>query len=190
VALGFRPHLQMEMPRHVMAALKITGLPWLVYLLDIVLPIDLRIYGIQPRHVEGIQGILFAPFLHSGLPHLAANSGALLILLFISLYYNRGLTYRSLLIIIVGGGSLVWVFGRSHSLHIGASGVVFGLIGFLVFLGIYRREWKALLVSLTVAFFYGGTLLSLLTRTPGISWEGHFFGFVMGIAAASRGKRT
>lgn len=175
----------MDLRKNINTAFQIVALPWLVYFLNIVLPIDLRTYGIRPRNVEGLWGIVFSPLLHGGLSHLIANTGALFILLIVSLSYSRRLTYRALLIIITGGGTLVWILGQSNSLHIGASGIVFGLIGFLIFLGICRREWKALIVSLSIGFVYGGTLLSLLVPTPGISWSGHFFGFLTGVMAAS-----
>lgn len=79
---------------------------------------------------------------------------------------------------------LVWVFGRSNTVHIGASGIIFGLIGFLMFMGIFRREWMALVCSIVIFIFYGGALLSLLFYVPGISWTGHVFGFFTGVLAA------
>ncbi len=175
----------MALPKNIQTALKIVSLPWLIYFLDAILPVELRGYGIQPRQIEGLWGIAAAPLLHGGLGHLAANTGALFILSAVSLSYNRKLTVLALLFITIGGGGLVWLFGKGQSLHIGSSGIVFGLIGFLMFLGIFRREWKALMISVLVALVYGGTLLSLLTRTPGISWSGHFFGFITGIMAAA-----
>ena len=180
----------MSLGKDVALALQITALPWIVYALDLALPIDLRAFGLLPRSAEGLRGIFFAPFLHSGLSHLAANTGALFVLLVVSLSYSRKLTYRALLIIILGGGSLVWLLGKGHSLHIGSSGVIFGLIGFLLFIGAFRREWKALVVSVLVAFLYGGALLSLLVQSPGISWAGHFYGFITGAMAASWMKRV
>ncbi len=179
----------MALPRHVTSALTMAALPWMVFILDRLLPPDLTAYGVRPREIEGLYGIIFSPFLHAGWSHLLANTGALFVLLLISLSYNRRSTYRALTAIILVGGGMVWLFGQSNSLHVGASGVVFGLVGFLIFQGVYRREWRAIVVSLLVAFLYGGTLLSLLVRTPGISWAGHFFGFAAGVLAASRGKR-
>ena len=77
-----------------------------------------------------------------------------------------------------------WLSGKSNTIHIGASGIIFGLIGFMMFIGVFRREWIALIVSLAIFFCYGGLLLSLLVHQPGISWEGHFFGFLTGVMAA------
>lgn len=171
-------------------SLKLVSLPWLIFILNIYLPVDVRIYGIRPRETEGLWGIAFAPFLHANFSHLVANTSALFFLLLISLNYSRKLTYKALLAIAFIGGCLLWAFGSGHSIHIGASGIIFGLIGYLLFLGIYRRDWKAIIVSAIVVFFYGGMLLSLLVQTPGISWAGHFFGFVAGIMAASRSRKA
>ncbi|NNL75095.1 MAG: rhomboid family intramembrane serine protease, partial [Desulfobacterales bacterium] len=106
------------------------------------------------------------------------------VLLVVSLSFNRVLTVKALLIIVVVGGGLVWLFGSSNSIHIGASGIIFGLMGFLMFLGVFRREWTALGFSVAIFVLYGGAILSLLTYVPGISWGGHFFGFISGVSAA------
>ena len=79
---------------------------------------------------------------------------------------------------------MVWLVGRPETVHIGASGVIFGLIGYLMFLGLFRRNWKAVIISVVVTLFYGGALYSFLVYVPGISWSGHFFGFLSGVLAA------
>ena len=160
------------------------SIPWLVYLIDIFLPVDLRVYGMRPRNIEGLWGIVFSPFLHANYGHLIANTGALFILLFVALAFSRKLTLIALLIINVLGGGLVWVFSDANTIHIGSSGIIFGLIGFLIFIGIFRREWRALAVSIVICLIYGGALFSLLLYVPGISWTGHFFGFFAGVSAA------
>jgi membrane associated rhomboid family serine protease len=157
---------------------------WLVFFVDFWLPPDLRTLGLKPRDVDQIWGILTAPFLHSDLHHLIANSCALFALLAVSFYMSRKLTYKALSIVWIFGGILVWLFAGSASIHIGASGIVFGLIGFLIFAGIFRKEALALICSSIVFFFYGGSLLTLLSYTPGVSWSGHFFGFTSGVFAA------
>ena len=169
------------------ASLTVTML-WLLYVLDLLLPIDLRLYGLRPRSIDGLWGILATPLLHVNFGHLIANSGALFVLLAVSLSFSRKLTTIAILIIALVGGGLVWLFGASNTVHIGASGVIFGLIGFLMFMGVFRREWEALLFSLAVFFFYGGALLSLFRLEPGISWTGHLFGFLSGVLAASLTK--
>ena len=157
---------------------------WLVYISNLILEIDLRMYGITPRQIDGLWGILAAPFLHGDIHHLMANTGVLFILLAVSLSYNRAVTLLALVTIILFGGGMVWLLGREGTIHIGASGVILGLIGFLMCLGVFRREWKELIISILISIIYGGALYSLLIYTPGISWTGHMFGFVAGILAA------
>jgi membrane associated rhomboid family serine protease len=179
----------MVIRQNIQIALVVVTMLWLVHVLNLFLPIDLRLYGVRPRSIDGLWGILATPFLHGGFGHLLANTGALAILLAVSLSFSRKLTILALLIIVVGGGGLVWLFGTSNTVHIGASGIVFGLIGFLMFIGVFRRQWKALIFSLAVFFCYGGALLSFFRLEPGISWTGHFFGFGSGVLAASLTKR-
>lgn len=157
---------------------------WVIHAVNWILPVDLRYFGIRPRSVDGLAGILWAPFLHGNLRHLIANSGALFVLLTVATAYNRRLAWRAVAFIVAVGGLMVWVFGNPGAVHIGASGVVFGLIGFLLAVGFFRREWVALMVSVLVLVLYGGALLSLLSPVPGVSWSSHFFGFLSGVLAA------
>jgi len=174
----------MKVSRNLQTAFAAIFILWLVFFVDFILPIDLRIFGIIPRHTDGLPGILAAPFLHGNIQHLAANTGALFILLTVSLTYSRAQTFKALLVIALLGGALVWLVGRAGTVHIGASGIIFGLIGYLMFLGLFRRNWKALMISIIISIFYGGALYSLLIYVPGISWSGHFFGFISGVVAA------
>jgi membrane associated rhomboid family serine protease len=171
--------------RNIRIALVAVAILWGVYFANLLLPIDLNIYGLRPRTSGGLWGIAIAPFLHGGIDHLTANSGALFVLLVVSLSYSRRLTLTAIFIITLLGGAGVWLLGGSNTVHIGASGIIFGLIGFLMFAGIFRRDWKSLVISLVVFFFYGGALLSLLIYLPGVSWTGHLCGFLSGVLAAS-----
>ncbi len=157
---------------------------WLVFFLDFFLTIDLRTYGIKPRHLDRLSGILAAPFLHVDIQHLTANSGVLFILVAVSLSYSRAQTLKAVLIIGLLGGGMVWLLGRGGTVHIGASGIIFGLIGYLMCLGFFRRSWKAVMISLAITILYGGVLYSLLIYVPGVSWSGHLFGFISGVVAA------
>ena len=174
----------MKINRNIRSAFIAIAVLWIVYIINFVLPVDLRLYGLIPRHTDGLWGIIAAPFLHVDIHHLMANSGALFILLAVSLSYSRPLTLRALLVIVLAGGGMVWLLGRPGTVHIGASGVIFGLVGFLMCLGIFRREWKALIISIVITILYGGALHSLLIYIPGISWTGHLFGFLSGVLAA------
>ncbi|MBW2141917.1 MAG: rhomboid family intramembrane serine protease [Deltaproteobacteria bacterium] len=122
--------------------------------------------------------------MHANIQHLIANSFAFFFLLFLSLSLDKKRTALALIIIIILGGGAVWLFASPHTIHIGASGIIFGLLGFLLFTGIFRREWKALVFSALVFLLYGGLLVTLLIHKPGISWSGHFFGFGAGVVAA------
>ena len=162
----------------------VVSVPWMVYAADWVVPVDLRLYGLRPRHLDGLWGMLCAPLLHANYGHLIANTGALFVLLMVSLAFSRRLTAVAVGVIILLSGVLVWVFGQSNTIHIGASSIIFGLIGFLICIGVFRREWWALAVSVVIFFFCGGALVSLFYYMPGISWEGHAFGFLSGGLAA------
>lgn len=170
-------------PKSVVAATTFLAVIWAVYLLDLMLPADLRALGIRPRSVSGLGGILFAPFLHANFGHIVANSAALFILLVLAftVEYRSVLPALGVISVVGGGGS--WLFG-SPGVHIGASVLIFGLTGYLLSFGLYRRNPKAAIVSLAVLILYGGSLFSLLIPVPGISWSGHFFGFIGGIIAA------
>ena len=172
--------------RNVEVALSVVALMWAVFFLNAFLPVDFRQYGVVPRQADGLWGILCAPFLHGNLNHLLANSGPLFALLAVSLSFSRRMTAAALAAIVLIGGLGVWVFGKPHTVHIGASGVIFGLIGFLVFIGIFGRRWKTLALSLVVFFAYGGVLTTLFIHMPGVSWSSHFWGFAAGVLAAWR----
>jgi len=170
--------------KNIQIALTAVAILWLVYALNLVLVADLRLYGIHPRRMYGLWGIIFSPFLHNDLRHLTANTGAFFVLLILSLSFSKKLTIIACVIISLLGGGLVWIFGRSDTVHIGASGIIFGLIGFLMFSGIFRRELKTLFLALVVFLLYGGALYTLVVYEPGISWTGHFYGFIAGTLAA------
>ncbi len=156
---------------------------WVLEIVDIVLGGALNAYGILPRHLIGLRGILFAPFLHGNLPHLIANTIPLVTLgWFVMLRKTSDIFVVTAITMLVSGLG-VWLFG-SAGLHIGASGVIFGYLGFLLLRGYFERNVPSILLSLIVGFLYGGALWGVLPTVPGISWEGHLFGFIGGILAA------
>ncbi|MFT5430557.1 MAG: membrane associated rhomboid family serine protease, partial [Myxococcota bacterium] len=140
-------------------------------------------HGIVPRSVSGLTGILFAPWLHGDFAHLTANTVPFAVLgLLIMLRGPKVFLGVSVFITIVGGGA-VWLIARSAN-HIGASGVVFGYLGFLVAVGIVERRLTSILASALVGFAYGGLIWGVLPNQPGVSWESHLFGALAGVAAA------
>ena len=157
---------------------------WLIFLLDFLLPIRLEQFGIYPRNIRTIYGILLSPFIHANIIHLIANTCALSILLFTSLSYSRSQTFEAIILTIFIGGGAVWLIGKPNTVHVGASGVIWGLIGFLLFCGLFQKNIKSICVSIIILFLYGGSLISLFRYVPGISFSGHLFGFLSGILAA------
>ena len=158
---------------------------WVVEILDsTVLDDRLQRNGIQPRRQHGIDGILWAPFLHSDFGHVASNSIPLLALG--GLVAVRGMRYWSLvtLPVVVVGGGLTWALAGSGN-HIGASGVVFGYLGAILGAAAFERRPKALAPALLALFFYSGMLAGLVPQEV-ISWEGHLFGMLAGVVAARR----
>jgi membrane associated rhomboid family serine protease len=141
-------------------------------------------WGVRPRSVVGLRGILFAPFLHGGFAHLIANTGPLLILGWLVMWRE---THHFFLVAAIGslvGGLGIWLIGASASVHIGASIIVFALLGYLLLRGWFDRRLLPILGSVAVAVLYGGMLFGLFPGQTGISWEGHLFGFAGGGLAA------
>lgn len=164
--------------------LAIAGL-WLIEAIDLVQPwLTFDWYGIHPRTLIGLPGILLAPFLHAGFGHLLANTVPLFILGWLVLLRRRqDLLIVSLTAIIVSGLG-VWLFGGSNTVHIGASGVIFGLLGYLLARGYFERSVAAILLAVLAFFLYGGMVWGVLPGRDGVSWLAHLFGLIGGVAAA------
>ena len=154
---------------------------WVVFVLDRFLPLEN--YGLLPRTGEGIVGIFTMPFLHSDWRHIVNNSWPLLVLLTILANTTRHF-WQVISSIVVGSGILLWAFGRT-ALHIGASGLVFGLIGYLLVAGFKTKQSIPLMGSAIVFSLYGGIIFSGISPLQtGVSWEGHLFGLLVGSAIA------
>jgi membrane associated rhomboid family serine protease len=161
------------------------GLLWAIEIVDAVLfSGSLDRFGVRPRSMEGLFGIALAPFLHMGFAHLTANSLPLITLgWLIMLRETRDLVTVTVLSALVSGVG-VWLVGASYSVHIGASGVIFGYFGFLLLRGYFERSLISIGLSLVVAAVYGGMLWGVFPSGYRISWEGHLFGFLGGVLAA------
>jgi len=158
-------------------------LMWLIFFIELNFGINLAVFGILPREAFGLLGVLFAPLLHSSLVHLVSNTFPLLFL-GIALYYFYGkLAKKVFLWSYFLTGSLVWLFGRP-TFHIGASGLIYGIASFLFISGIVRAEFKSLIISLAVGITYGGLVWGVLPSMPGLSWESHLSGALVGGIAA------
>ena len=161
------------------------ALLWGIEILDaLVFRGALNQHGIRPRQLSGLQGILFAPFLHGNFEHLIANTVPLVTLGWFVMVREISDFFVVTLFAGFVGGLGTWLIGASNSVHIGASGLVFGYLGFLLLRGYFERSVVSIALSLLAFVLYGSLILGVLPNQPGISWEGHLFGFVGGALAA------
>jgi membrane associated rhomboid family serine protease len=157
---------------------------WVVQVIDAIDHYSLAKYGIEPREADGLDGIVFSPFLHGSWSHLIGNTVPFVVLGGLIALSGLARVAAVTAVVMAIGGAGVWLFAQSHSLHIGASGVVFGYAGYLVARGLFTRSLLHLAVGAVVAAVWGTTLLSGLVPHDGISWQGHLFGALGGVLAA------
>lgn len=157
---------------------------WLVYWFEIRFHFNFVKNGIMPREISGLQGVLFSPFIHSNLSHLYNNSIPLLVLLAALQYFYPRHSFKVICYGILFSGILTWLIGRT-SYHIGASGLIYVLVGFIFFKGIITRYFRLVALSLTVIVLYGGMIWYVLPDVDNsISWEGHLAGLISGVIFA------
>jgi membrane associated rhomboid family serine protease len=164
---------------------------WVIEIVDAAMNHELDQYGVQPREAEGLLGILFAPVLHGGWGHLEANTIPALVLGFLVLVSGivRGLEATGIIWLV--GGLGVWIIAPAHTVHLGASVLIFGWLVYLMVRGIFTRKVGEIILGMVLFFMYGGLLLGVLPNEPGISWQGHLFGAIGGgLAAWMVGERT
>jgi membrane associated rhomboid family serine protease len=180
------------------AGLKVVGvmlfLMWAIEVIDTIDSHRLDQYGIQPRDGDGLAGIVAAPFLHVSFGHLIANSVPFAIM---GAAIALGGAARVLLVTIIVGlvsGLGTWLIAPDNTVHLGASGVVFGYATYLISRGVFSRNLLQLVVGVAVVGVWGTVLLGGVQPEEGISWQGHLFGAVGGVVAArvlsERGRRT
>lgn len=161
---------------------------WVVFWAEMKFNLDLGVYGIFPRSVEGLRGVFFSPFLHGNLEHIYNNSIPLLILLAATSYFYRELALKILVYGILLSGFLTWIIGRENY-HIGASGLIYVLVSFIFFKGIMTKYYRLVALSLLVILLYGSMVWYVFPDIEdGISWEGHLAGFITGFIFAVRFK--
>lgn len=156
---------------------------WIIHLLNWGFDLELARFGVRPRDWAGLPGVLLAPLLHGGFPHLLANSLPLLVLGTAMLHLYPHAAGIVLPAVYFGPGIAVWLTAR-ESVHIGASGLVYGLVTYVFVAGMLRRDRRALAASLLVAFMYGALAWGVLPIQPGVSWETHLAAAVIGVALA------
>ncbi len=172
--------------------LTIVGIIWLVHLFQVFTSWNFTHYGVLPHTKEGVKGIFFSPFLHSQnkWSHIINNTPSLFFGLLLLFYFYRTVATRTLLYIYLFSGVLVWCFagyfiGARYSYHIGASGVVYGLISFIFWSGIFRRNIRSVVLALIMVLMYSGMVVGLFPDADGeVSWQSHLAGALLGMILA------
>ncbi|MEV4877404.1 rhomboid family intramembrane serine protease [Streptomyces cyaneofuscatus] len=160
------------------------ALLWILEGIDVATGHALDTYGISPREIAELRDVVPAAFLHSGWEHVASNSVPLLVLGFIAALGGLRRFAAVVVTIILISGVGVWLTAPAFTVTLGASGVVFGLLGYLLVRGfVDRRPWDVL-IGIGVAVVYGSLLWGVLPTDSGVSWQGHLFGLIGGVAAA------
>jgi membrane associated rhomboid family serine protease len=156
---------------------------WLIQIANALFSLDLVRFGVYPGEISGLRGILLAPLIHGSFAHIFANTLPLLVLGTAMLLGYPHSSKFVIPIIYFGVGLMVWIFGR-ESFHVGASGLCFGLLTFVFVIGALRWDPKAIALSCLVFFMYGSMIWGVFPTEPGVSFESHFFGAVIGVLCA------
>lgn len=159
------------------------ALLWLIQLLDSGLGVTPEDFGVRPRQLAGLIGIVFAPLVHGDFAHLFSNSLPLIVAGTAMLYLYPRSSLRVLPAVYFGPGAAVWLFARGSS-HLGASGLVYGLVAYIFVAGVIRRDRRAIAASLLVSFMYGALVWGVLPIRRGVSWETHLAAAVIGVVLA------
>lgn len=173
----------------IMSSVVFVFLLWIVFVVDHTQLLDYNFsrLGIYPLKVKGIIGIIFSPLVHASLSHIASNTFPLLILITLIFFFYNQIAVKSILLLWFLSGSFTWFIGR-NAYHIGASGLIFALVFFLFFSGIFRRYERLSAVSMIVVFIYGSTIWSIFPIAElvdvKLSWESHLSGAVAGLITA------
>lgn len=166
--------------------LVLVALMWVLEIVDWILPADLDTLGIESRQTDGLTGVAMSPFLHADFAHLMANTIPFLILGSIVALRNPSRFWPIVVTITVAGGGLVWLLGPANLITVGASGVVFGFLTYLLTAGIISRHWLDVVIAVAVFLLYGGILVGALPFgvEAGVSWLAHLTGAMGGVVAA------
>ena len=153
---------------------------WVLHFINYLSKYRLNYLGIIPRHLIGLPGIFFSPFLHANAAHLIMNSIMLFVLSAMMLIGGRTLYFEASGCIILISGLLIWLFAR-RGLHIGASGLVMGYFGYLLINSINHPSFFSVVIAFICIYYFGGMFINLFPREKCVSWEGHVFGFAAGV---------
>ncbi|MBD2329004.1 rhomboid family intramembrane serine protease [Alkalinema sp. FACHB-956] len=176
--------LMAELKAHAWILGGLVGLMWAIEFADLALGGRLELLGIRPLSPAGLPGIFFAPFLHAGFRHLISNTLPFLVLGWLIMARDVQEFIAVSVIAALASGIGTWLFGVPGTLHIGASGVIFGYFGYLILRAWFERSLGSIFIALVVFSLFGGMIWGILPIQIGISWQGHLFGLIGGIVAA------
>lgn len=178
-------NIRQRLLRHALVLGTLVAMLWTIEVFDaLFLHGALDGFGIQPRTLASLPAILVSPWLHAGFGHLLANTIPFVVLGWLVMVRRTSDLFVVGLTAAIVSGLGIWLFGGAHTIHLGISGVIFGLLGYLLARGYYERSMTAVAVAVLAVLLYGGLLWGVLPLQQGVSWQGHLFGFVGGVVAA------
>ncbi len=162
---------------------------WLIAIVELLFELDLYWLGVLPRSFTGLKGIFTSPLIHGGFSHLISNSVPFLVSGTIIMYFYKNVAFKSFSWMYVITGAMVWIFARNENIgndvyHIGASGVVYAMVAFIFFSGMFVRNRLSIVLSLIMILLYSGMIQGILPNQEGISWESHLMGGLVGMIVA------
>lgn len=160
------------------------GVIFVIHLLQAILNLDLRRLGVFPREVDGLPGILTGPLIHGSWEHLFSNSVSFIMLGAVLFWFYPRIALRSIIWLYLLSGFGIWISGQPFSYHIGASGIVYGMVSLVFWNGVFRRNVKSIVLALIILVMYAGFFEGIVPGKEGISWEGHLSGAIAGILLA------
>lgn len=156
---------------------------WLIFWFEVRFGFSLNTYGVYPRTLIGLRGVIFSPFIHSSMEHLYHNSIPLVVLSMALFYFYREISWKVIIYGILFSGLLTWSIGRPAN-HIGASGLIYVLMSFILFKGVFAKHFRLIALSLLVVFLYGSMIWYVFPIKENMSWEGHLSGLIVGFVFA------
>ena len=156
---------------------------WMIFWFEVRCGFNFGKYGVYPQTLKGLRGVFLSPFVHSDIQHIYHNSIPLFVLSMALFYFYRPIAWKVILWGIVLSGFFTWVIGRP-SYHIGASGLIYVLVSFTFFKGVFAKHYRLVALSLLVVFLYGSMIWYTLPIEEGVSWEGHMSGLITGLMFA------
>jgi len=174
---------KMSFGKSLVLVLVLVSVLWIVHFIQFFGLFDFSMYGNWPHHREGLKGIVFSPFIHGSFEHLISNTLPILVLLTVLLNAYPRIGLFVLVFVHIASGTLVWLLAPDTGIHIGISGIIYGIAGFLVASGIFRKDRNSVAIALFVALMYGGMLIGFIPQ-KGISWQSHLYGALSGVFIA------